>query len=90
MDLLQVGLIFLIALLAVFLTITGFQVFLILRDMKKALERLNQILFYDPRGVKNYNESITPEESVTAIERMKQTIKKAQKQTSPRFFKKTL
>lgn len=44
MDLLQVALIFLILLLSIFLAITGFQVFLILRDLKKALDKLNRVL----------------------------------------------
>lgn len=44
MDLLQIALIFLILLLSIFLAITGFQVFLILRDLKKALDRLNKVL----------------------------------------------
>ena len=44
MDFLQVALIFLILLLSIFLTITGFQVFLILRDLKKALDKLNNVL----------------------------------------------
>lgn len=44
MDLLQVALIFLILLLSIFLAITGIQVFLILRDLKKALDKLNAVL----------------------------------------------
>lgn len=44
MDLLQAALIFLIFLLSIFLGITGFQVFFILRDLKKALDRLNKVL----------------------------------------------
>ncbi|MBI2599574.1 hypothetical protein HYW43_01485 [Candidatus Daviesbacteria bacterium] len=44
MDLLQAALIFLILLLSIFLTITGFQVFLILRDLKKGLDRFNNVL----------------------------------------------
>lgn len=44
MDLLQVALIFLVILLSIFLAITGFQVFLILRDLKKALDKLNTVL----------------------------------------------
>ncbi|MBI2019324.1 hypothetical protein HYS95_01475 [Candidatus Daviesbacteria bacterium] len=44
MDFLQVALIFLIVLLSIFLAITGIQVFLILRDLKKALDKFNQIL----------------------------------------------
>ncbi len=41
------ALIFLIALLSVFLTLTGVQVFFILRDLKKTLDKLNTILYSD-------------------------------------------
>ena len=44
MGLLEAALIFLILLLSIFLAITGFQVFLILRDLKKALDRFNKVL----------------------------------------------
>lgn len=44
MDFLQVALIFLILLLSIFLAITGIQVFFILKDLKKALDRFNAIL----------------------------------------------
>lgn len=44
MDLLQIALIFLILLLSIFLAITGFQVFFILRDLNKGLKRLDKIL----------------------------------------------
>lgn len=44
MDLLQIALIFLILLLSIFLAITGVQVFFILRDLKKALDKFNAIL----------------------------------------------
>lgn len=44
MDLLQAALIFLILLLSIFLAITGFQVFFILKDLKKALDKLNKVL----------------------------------------------
>lgn len=44
MDFLQIALIFLILLLSIFLAITGVQVFLILRNLKKALDRLNKVL----------------------------------------------
>jgi len=42
MDFLQIALIFLILLLSIFLAITGLQVFFILRDLKKALDKLNE------------------------------------------------
>lgn len=44
MDFLQIALIFLILLLSIFLTITGIQVFFILRDLKRALDKFNNIL----------------------------------------------
>lgn len=44
MDYLQIALIFLILLLSIFLAITGLQVFFILRDLKKALDKFNAIL----------------------------------------------
>ena len=44
MDLLQIALIFLIVLLGVFLSITGVQVFFILRDLRKTLDNLNDII----------------------------------------------
>lgn len=44
MDFLQIALIFLILLLSIFLAITGIQVFFILKDLKKALDRFNHIL----------------------------------------------
>lgn len=44
MDILQIALVFLILLLSIFLGITGIQVFFILRDLKKALDKLNNVL----------------------------------------------
>ncbi len=44
MDFLQAALIFLILVLSILLSIIGFYVFLILKDLKKALDRLNKVL----------------------------------------------
>lgn len=44
MDILQLALIFLIVLLGVFLSITGIQVFFILKDLRKALDNLNEVI----------------------------------------------
>jgi len=44
MGLLEVVLILLVLLLAIFLAITGLQVFFILKDLKKALDKFNQLL----------------------------------------------
>lgn len=45
MDFLQIALILLIIILGIFLSITGLQIFFILRDLKKALDRFNEIIF---------------------------------------------
>ncbi|OGE15138.1 hypothetical protein A3F00_01700 [Candidatus Daviesbacteria bacterium RIFCSPHIGHO2_12_FULL_37_11] len=44
MDFLQIALIFLIILLGIFLSITGLQVFFILRDLKQALNSIQKLL----------------------------------------------
>ncbi|MDO8429304.1 MAG: hypothetical protein Q7S88_01625 [Candidatus Daviesbacteria bacterium] len=44
MDLLQVVLVFFILLLAVLLSVLGIQVFFILKDLKKSLEKLDKVL----------------------------------------------
>lgn len=53
MDFLQIALIFLITLLSVFLSVLGIQVFFILRDLKKALDRLNISLQPTPLKLKS-------------------------------------
>lgn len=44
MDFLQLGLIFLILLISIFLAIAGLQVFFILKDLHKTLKKLDKIL----------------------------------------------
>lgn len=44
MDILQVALVFLIMLLAVLLSILGVQVFFILRDLKKSMDKIDLLL----------------------------------------------
>lgn len=44
MDLLQIALIFLIMLLGILLSILGIEVFLILKDLKRAVEKLDKVL----------------------------------------------
>ena len=48
MELLQIALIILILLLGIFLSITGIQVFLILRDLRKSLDKIS----LQPREIK--------------------------------------
>lgn len=82
MDLLQISLIFLIMLLGVFLSLTGLQVFFILKNLTKTLKKLNQILEVDEevnklkQSVKKSSRAASTAHSTTP--------------SSRRFFKKTL
>lgn len=89
MDLLQISLVFLIALLTIFLTITGFQVFLIMRDMKRTLDRINEVLFEDTKVKPNIHSQSQPVNN-SAVDLLKQNIKKPSRPSASRFFKKTL
>lgn len=51
MDFLQIALILLIVILGIFLSITGLQVFYILRDLKRALNKLNKVLYNEEEKV---------------------------------------
>ena len=77
MDFLQIALIFLILLLSIFLAICGFQVFFILRDLKKALDKFNKMMN-------------TGEQIVSEIEKPIGAIFKPSKPKSKRFYKKVL
>jgi hypothetical protein len=44
MDILQIALVLLILLLIVFLSVLGLQVFFILRDLKKAAEKIDRVM----------------------------------------------
>lgn len=44
MDILQIALVFLILLLSILLTILGLQVFFILKDLRKSLDKLDAVL----------------------------------------------
>lgn len=77
MDLLQVALIFLILLLSIFLTITGIQVFFILRDLKKALDKFNAVLK-------------TGENIASEIEKPVAAVSKPPTPKQKRFYKKVL
>lgn len=84
MDFLQAALIFLILLLSIFLGITGVQVFFILRDLKKALDKFNAIL----QTGENIAEDI--EKPVSAASNLVTTLKKIIKPKQKRFYKKVL
>lgn len=78
MDFLQVALIFLILLLSVFLAITGIQVFFILRNLKKALDKFNAVL----QAGENIAQDI--EKPMAAISKL------ISKPKPKRFYKRTL
>ena len=95
MDLLQVALIFLILLLSIFLSITGFQVFFILRDLKKALDKLNlslqsgeEIAQDPPAGRAGIEKPLTSVSNLVTT--LGGLVKRNSKPKSKRFYKKIL
>lgn len=96
MDYLQIALIFLILLLSIFLSITGIQVFFILRDLKKALDRFNNILHSGEniagdieRPVGAASELVTSAGLQTAIGAAR-ALEKIIKPKQKKFYKRTL
>jgi hypothetical protein len=91
MDFLQIGLIFLIALLTIFLTVTGVQVFLILRDLKKALDNFNKIIKGGVEIVEDVERPVAAASNmITAIENGIRTLAPKQKSTKPKFYKRVM
>lgn len=95
MDLLQAALILLILLLSIFLAITGFQVFFILRDLKKALDRFNKILTSSEHIAEDVEKPVEVTSSlVTGLaegaKAITGLIKKESKPKPKRFYKKVL
>ncbi|MFH1535463.1 MAG: hypothetical protein ABIC96_00095 [Patescibacteria group bacterium] len=87
MDFLEIALIFLILLLSIFLGIAGIQVFFILRDLKKALGKLDAVL---QAGENIAEDTEKPVETVGAkvVKALEKVIKRNPK--SKRFYKKVL
>src|SRR5690349_19621914 len=96
MDILQLALVFLIMLLAVFLTVTGVQVFLILRDLKKALDKINNMAESGAKMVKEVEKPVVAAaQAVSAVEdgvaAVAEAVRKPHKKTAQRrFYKKFL
>jgi hypothetical protein len=89
MDFLQLALIFLIALLSVFLTVMGIQVFFILKDLKKGLDRFNNMLASGEQIAKDVEKPIAAAVSVVeAVQNLAQP--KPKSTTKPKFYKKLL
>lgn len=70
MDLLQIALVFLIILLSIFLSITGIQVFLILRDLRKSLDKINQNHQVVKEVVKKVHRQPTASQTITPSRRL--------------------
>lgn len=85
MDFLQIALIFLILLLSIFLAITGIQVFFILRDLKKALDKLNAVL----QTGENIAQDIEKPVATVALGAV-QALRNILKPKPKRFYKKIL
>lgn len=88
MDLLQAALIFLILLLSIFLTITGLQVFLILRDLKKALDRLNKVLQTTDEIAAEVEKPVAAASNL--LTSLSGLVKKEARSKPKRFYKKVL
>lgn len=79
MDILQVALVFLIILLSIFFAVLGFQVFLILRDLRKDLNKFDKLL----------RSEISQAEEVEIIPQQARNIIKTPS-LKPRFYKRVL
>lgn len=95
MDFLQAALIFLILLLSIFLAITGFQVFFILRDLKRALDRFNRILKSSENIVEEIEKPVEVTSSLVTglaegVKALTGIMKKESKLKTKRFYKKVL
>lgn len=106
MDILQLALVGLIILLGIFLAITGFQVFLILKDLKRALDKLNKVINSGQKIVEDVEKPMaavaavaqTVETGAKAIETGVQTVRnivkeatpKPKQPSKPRFYKKIM
>lgn len=97
MDALQLALIFLILVLSILLAITGFYVFLILKDLKKALDRLNKILDAGEEIAVNLEKPVAAAANVVSalqtgakmVGKLTASKEKKVKVSSRRFFKKS-
>lgn len=88
MDFLQVALIFLILLLATFLTFTGVQVFFILRDLHEALKRLNRVLETSEDIAEDIEKPVGAASNL--ISALGKIVKRNPKPKHKRFYKKVL
>lgn len=96
MDFLQIALIFLILMLSIFLGITGIQVFFILKDLKKALDKFNTILQTGENIAEDIEKPLSAASSLVtgagaqAVSSAAKVLGKIVKPKPKRFYKKTL
>ncbi|MBU0999898.1 hypothetical protein KKE78_00680 [Patescibacteria group bacterium] len=96
MDYLQIALIFLILLLSIFLAITGIQVFFILRDLKKALDKFNAILQTGESIAENIEKpvavvsNLATSAEAAVVSGAAKALNKILKPKKKRFYKRTL
>lgn len=96
MDYLQIALIFLILLLSIFLAITGIQVFFILRDLKKALDKFNAILQTGENIAEDIEKPVAAASNLVsgvgaqAVSSAVRALQKVIKPKPKRFYKKVL
>lgn len=88
MDFLQIALIFLIFLLASFLTFTGIQVFFILRDLHQALQRLNKVLETTEEIAEDVEKPVAA--ASTLMSALGKIVKRDSKSKPKRFYKRVL
>ena len=98
MDILQIALVFLILIVAVFLSVLGIQVFFILQDLKKSAEKIDRILDSGAHIAKDVerpiraasNAAVAIESSASVIAegaKLVKSVTKSAEKSSRRFFK---
>jgi len=93
---LQAALIFLILLLSIFLAITGIQVFFILRDLKKALDKFNAVLQTGENIAQDIERPVAAASSLVTgagaqvVSSAAKVLRKVIKPKPKRFYKKVL
>ncbi len=96
MDYLQIALIFLILLLSIFLAITGIQVFFILKDLKKALDKFNAVLQTGENIAQDLERPVAAASNLVTMAETKavsgaaKALSKIIKPKPKRFYKRTL
>lgn len=89
MDILQIALVFLIILLSIFLSILGLQVFLILRDLRKDLNKLDRFVRSEINQAHEV-ERTSMVEGEMVVKPQTKNVSKVSITSKPRFYKKML